>query len=161
MREQCVKRLLHFDQRVGRDFGSNQVFHSYTLNVPLCLLFGGSNYYDVTTKWWFCVVDYLSHQDSAFKVTSPETKLWISFSLPVVCVCILCQHSKHKIGMADGGDEAAARVSSPEHLEEYHRLIELGLDKRVAGKLEEIYRTGKEKLTKSARQSLHPFLLCR
>ena len=63
--------------------------------------------------------------------------------------------------MADGGDEAAARVSSPEHLEEYHRLIELGLDKRVAGKLEEIYRTGKEKLTKSARQSLHPFLLCR
>ena len=108
-------------------------------------------------------MDYLSHQDSAFKVTSPETKLWISFSLPVVClcVCILCQHSKHKIGMADGGDEAAARVSSPEHLEEYHRLIELGLDKRVAGKLEEIYRTGKEKLTKSARQSLHPFLLCR
>ncbi|XP_046645740.1 heterogeneous nuclear ribonucleoprotein Q-like isoform X1 [Daphnia pulicaria] len=45
--------------------------------------------------------------------------------------------------MADGGEEAAARVSSPEHLEEYHRLIELGLDRRVAGKLEEIYRTGK------------------
>ena len=44
--------------------------------------------------------------------------------------------------MADGGDEAAARVSSPEHLEEYHRLIELGLDKRVARKLEKIYRTG-------------------
>lgn len=45
--------------------------------------------------------------------------------------------------MADGGEEAAARVSSPEHLEEYHHLIELGLDTRVAGKLEEIYRTGK------------------
>ena len=99
-------------------------------------------------------MDYLSHQDSAFKVTSPETKLWISFSLPVVClcVCILCQHSKHKIGMADGG--AAARVSSPE-------LIERGLDKRVAGKLEEIYRTGKEKLTNSVKQTEHPFLLFR
>ena len=49
--------------------------------------------------------------------------------------------------MADGGDrgdEAAARVSSPE-------LIERGLDKRVAGKLEEIYRTGKEKLTNSVK----------
>ena len=45
--------------------------------------------------------------------------------------------------MADGGEEAAARVSSPEHLEEYHHLIELGLDTRVASKLEEIYRTGK------------------
>ena len=44
--------------------------------------------------------------------------------------------------MADGG--AAARVSSPE-------LIERGLDKRVAGKLEEIYRTGKEKLTNSVK----------
>ena len=44
--------------------------------------------------------------------------------------------------MADGGEEAAARVSSPEHLEEYHHLIELGLDTRVASKLEEIYRTG-------------------
>ena len=63
--------------------------------------------------------------------------------------------------MADGGDEAAARVSSPEHLEEYHRLIELGLDKRVAGKLEEIYRTGKEKLTNSVKQTEHPFLLFR
>ena len=45
--------------------------------------------------------------------------------------------------MADGGEEAAARVSSPEHLEEYHHLIELGLDTRVASKLEEIYQTGK------------------
>ncbi|XP_045028233.1 heterogeneous nuclear ribonucleoprotein Q isoform X1 [Daphnia magna] len=45
--------------------------------------------------------------------------------------------------MADGGEEAAARVSSPQHLEEYHRLIELGLDRRVAEKLEEIYKTGK------------------
>ena len=48
--------------------------------------------------------------------------------------------------MADGGDEAAARVSSPEHLEEYQRLIDLGLDTRVAGKLEEIYRTGEFRL---------------
>jgi hypothetical protein len=44
--------------------------------------------------------------------------------------------------MADGGEEAAARVSSPQHMEEYHRLIELGLDRRVAEKLEEIYKTG-------------------
>lgn len=58
-------------------------------------------------------------------------------------VCLpLCQHSNTKIGMADGGEEAAARVSSPQHLEEYHRLIELGLDRRVAEKLEEIYKTG-------------------
>lgn len=49
--------------------------------------------------------------------------------LVCVCVCLLCQHSNTKIGIADGGEEAAARVSSPEHLEEYHRLIELGLDR--------------------------------
>lgn len=61
-----------------------------------------------------------------------------------VCVCAsACVNTSNtKIGMADGGEEAAARVSSPEHLEEYHRLIELGLDTRVARKLEEIYRTG-------------------
>lgn len=62
-----------------------------------------------------------------------------------MCLCVsgVCVNTQNtKIGMADGGEEAAARVSSPEHLEEYHRLIELGLDTRVAGKLEEIYRTG-------------------
>ena len=50
------------------------------------------------------------------------------------------------LGMADGGEEAArldSGASSPEkHLEEYQHLIELGLDARVAGKLEEIYKTG-------------------
>lgn len=44
--------------------------------------------------------------------------------------------------MADGGDEAAAVAGSPEHLAEYQHLLDLGLDARVAAKLEEIYRTG-------------------
>lgn len=62
-------------------------------------------------------------------------------------------HTSVSVGMADGGEEAAAagRVSegggsaagsATEHLEEYRHLLELGLDTRVAGKLEEIYRTG-------------------
>lgn len=49
--------------------------------------------------------------------------------------------------MADGGEEAAAAASSPEHLAGYQHLIDLGLDARVAGKLEEIYRTGMDVLT--------------
>ena len=59
-----------------------------------------------------------------------------------VCGSASCVNTNTKIGMADGGEEAAARVSSPQHMEEYHRLIELGLDRRVAEKLEEIYKTG-------------------
>ena len=51
--------------------------------------------------------------------------------------------------MADEGEEDASRrlesgASRPnQHLEEYQHMIELGLDARVAGKLEEIYSTGK------------------
>jgi len=46
--------------------------------------------------------------------------------------------------MADGEEGAAAQISSSsaEHTQEYHQLMELGLDSRVAGKLEEIYQTG-------------------
>ena len=44
--------------------------------------------------------------------------------------------------MADGEEGAAALIGSTEHSQEYHQLIELGLDSRVAGKLEEIYQTG-------------------
>lgn len=44
--------------------------------------------------------------------------------------------------MADGGEEVAAAVGSSEHLPEYKHLIDLGLDARVAGKLQEIYKTG-------------------
>lgn len=46
--------------------------------------------------------------------------------------------------MADGEEGAAAQqISSTEHTSEYHQLMELGLDSRVAVKLEEIYQTGK------------------
>ena len=46
--------------------------------------------------------------------------------------------------MADGEEGAAAPllISNEEHTSEYHQLMELGLDSRVAVKLEEIYQTG-------------------
>ena len=60
--------------------------------------------------------------------------------------------------MAEGGREEAAATSdsSPEHLDDYHHLVELGLDARVAGKLEEIFTTGESRLlTKSICSLLH------